>query len=308
MDEAERCHRLAYISYGNLLAHGTVDEVIEHVAPDDLVGHRPRSAHARASSCATSPACSKRSLSATRCTSAATMPRRWSRRSRRSATRPTNGDRFASGLEDVFIHLMERSTGQLRAMSDAAAISHSRGLRGDHREGIHPDAPRPADVRDDARHPAASSSCSSAYAINSDPRHLPAAVLLADHGPQGRTLLHAMKNSTYFDFVRQVQTEAEGRDLLARGDVQFVINIPQNFTRDLLRGDRPSILVEADATDPAATGIALGSLGSGDQRRPAKRPQRPARLLSTQPPARSTCASTRSTTPRPSPNTTSCPG
>jgi len=100
------------------------------------------------------------------------------------------------------------------------------------------------------------------YAINADPRHLPAAVLLADRGPQGRTVLAAMQNSSYFDFVRQVRTEAEGRDLLARGQVQFVINIPENFSRDLLRGDRPPILVEADATDPAATGNALGSLGT----------------------------------------------
>ncbi|HEY2713429.1 MAG TPA: ABC transporter permease [Chthoniobacterales bacterium] len=100
------------------------------------------------------------------------------------------------------------------------------------------------------------------YAINSDPRHLPAAVLLADQGPQGRTLLAAMKNSTYFDFVRQVKTEAEGHELLARGKVQFVISIPQNFSRDLLRGDRPAILVEGDATDPAATGNAIGSLGT----------------------------------------------
>jgi ABC-2 type transport system permease protein len=99
------------------------------------------------------------------------------------------------------------------------------------------------------------------YAINSDPRHLPAAVLLADSGPHSRTLLQAMKNSTFFDFVREVRTEQEGHDLLARGKVQFVINIPENFTRDLLRGDRPSLLVEADATDPAATGLALGSLG-----------------------------------------------
>ena len=100
------------------------------------------------------------------------------------------------------------------------------------------------------------------YAINSDPRHLPAAVLLADDGPQGRTLLHALKNSTYYDFTRQVHTEAEGRDLLARGQVQFVVNIPENFTRKLLRGDRPTVLIEADATDPSATGIALGSLGT----------------------------------------------
>jgi ABC-2 type transport system permease protein len=99
------------------------------------------------------------------------------------------------------------------------------------------------------------------YAINSDPKHLPTAVLLADNGPQGRTLLYAMKNSGYLDFVKQVKTESEGRDALAHGEVQFVINIPENFTRDLLRGDRPTILVEADATDPSATSNALGSLG-----------------------------------------------
>jgi ABC-2 type transport system permease protein len=98
------------------------------------------------------------------------------------------------------------------------------------------------------------------FAINSDPKHLPAAVLLADHGPEGRTLLHAIQNSSYFDFVKPVDTEVEGRDVLARGDVQFVISIPENFTRDLLRGNTPTILVEADATDPAATSNALGSL------------------------------------------------
>jgi ABC-2 type transport system permease protein len=100
------------------------------------------------------------------------------------------------------------------------------------------------------------------FAINSDPKHLPTAVLLADHGPQGRTLLHAIQNSSYFDLVRQVHTETEGHDVLARGEVQFVVNIPANFTRDLLRGDRPAILIEADATDPAATSNALGSLRS----------------------------------------------
>lgn len=97
-------------------------------------------------------------------------------------------------------------------------------------------------------------------AINSDPRHLPTAVLLADRGPQGRTILNALKNSTYFDFTGLVNTEAEGRNLLARNGAQFVVNIPENFSRDLLRGDRPAILVEADATDPAATGQAIGAL------------------------------------------------
>jgi len=100
------------------------------------------------------------------------------------------------------------------------------------------------------------------YAINSDPKHLPAAVLLADNGPQGRTLLYAVQNSSYFDFVRQVKTEAEGEEALARGEVQFVVNIPENFTRDFLRGARRAVLVEADATDPAATGNALAALST----------------------------------------------
>lgn len=100
------------------------------------------------------------------------------------------------------------------------------------------------------------------YAINSDPKHLPAALLQADYGPQARTVLQGIKNSGYFDFVRQLHSEKEARDVLARGQAQFVINIPEHFSRDFLRGDRPVILVEADATDPAATGNALGSLSS----------------------------------------------
>jgi ABC-2 type transport system permease protein len=98
------------------------------------------------------------------------------------------------------------------------------------------------------------------FAINSDPKHLPTGVVLADRGPQGRTLLYGIQNSGYFDLVRLVKTESEGHEILARGHVQFVINIPENFSRDLLRGDRPAILVEADATDPAATSNAVGSL------------------------------------------------
>ena len=97
-------------------------------------------------------------------------------------------------------------------------------------------------------------------AINSDPRHLSAAVLVADNGPHGRTLLYAIKNSTYFDFVREVKTETEAQEAIARGEVQFVISIPENFSRDLLRGDRPAVLIEADATDPAATSNPHGSL------------------------------------------------
>jgi ABC-2 type transport system permease protein len=98
------------------------------------------------------------------------------------------------------------------------------------------------------------------YAINADPKHLPAAVVLADDGPQARSLLYGLENSRYFEFVRQYRTEEQARQALAAGAVQFVINVPQNFSRDLLRGKRPAVLVEADATDPGTTGIALGNL------------------------------------------------
>ncbi len=100
------------------------------------------------------------------------------------------------------------------------------------------------------------------FAINSDPKQLPCDVLLADNGPHGRTLLSAIQNSGYFHFVRRIQTETEGRDALARGEVLFVINIPANFSRDLLRGKRPAILVEADATDPGTTSNAISSLSA----------------------------------------------
>jgi ABC-2 type transport system permease protein len=98
------------------------------------------------------------------------------------------------------------------------------------------------------------------FAINSDPKHLPTAVLLADRGPFGRSVLNALQNSSYFKFVREVRTEQEAEAVLARGEVQFLLNIPENFSRNLLRGDKPALLMEADATDPAATGNALGAL------------------------------------------------
>ncbi len=97
------------------------------------------------------------------------------------------------------------------------------------------------------------------YAINSDPRHLPTALRIADHGPFARTLVAALRQSDYFQVVREAPTEAEAARLLQVGEVQFVINIPEDFSRRLLRGERPTVLVEADATDPAATGPAIAA-------------------------------------------------
>lgn len=98
------------------------------------------------------------------------------------------------------------------------------------------------------------------FAINSDPRHLPAALRAADQGPFARTLVAALRQSDYFAFTREAVTEAEAQRLLQVGEVQFVINIPEDFTRKILRGEQPTVLIEADATDPAATGPALSAV------------------------------------------------
>jgi ABC-2 type transport system permease protein len=97
------------------------------------------------------------------------------------------------------------------------------------------------------------------FAINSDPKHLPTALRLGDQGPFTRTLVAEMRNSGYFDLIRVTDSEAEVERLLRLGDVQFVVNIPEDFTRKLIRGERPAVLVEADATDPAATGPAIAT-------------------------------------------------
>ena len=98
------------------------------------------------------------------------------------------------------------------------------------------------------------------FAINSDPKHLPTAIRAADQGPFARTLVAALKQSDYFLLVREAVDEAEVQRLLQLGEVQFVINIPEGFTRNLLRGEQPTVLIEADATDPAATGPALAAV------------------------------------------------
>lgn len=98
------------------------------------------------------------------------------------------------------------------------------------------------------------------FAINSDPKYLPTAVLSADDSVFSRSLVQALQNSEYFNVVKQVRSEAEAEQLLTEGDVQFVLNIPANFSRKLQRGERPVVLLEADATDPAATGNAIAAV------------------------------------------------
>ncbi|OIO05399.1 MAG: mannose-1-phosphate guanyltransferase [Desulfovibrionaceae bacterium CG1_02_65_16] len=98
------------------------------------------------------------------------------------------------------------------------------------------------------------------YAINSDPRHLPTAVLSADNSPYSRGIVAGMQTSTYFDVTGQLSSRAQAEAALKNGDAQFVLTIPEDFSRKLLRGETPVLLLEADATDPAATSGAVASL------------------------------------------------
>src|SRR5580704_14672699 len=98
------------------------------------------------------------------------------------------------------------------------------------------------------------------YAINTVPRDLPTAVLMQESSDVGRTILKALENTRYFKVTRRVRDEAEFDRVLKSGQVLFGIEIPQNFERDLRRGDQPAILVAADATDPVASSNALGAL------------------------------------------------
>jgi len=99
------------------------------------------------------------------------------------------------------------------------------------------------------------------YAINTTPRNLPTAVLMQERSDLSRSILAALENTKYFQVTQLPHSEAEVDQLLASGKVLFAIEIPANFERSVRRGDKPAMLVIADATDPVASGTALGALG-----------------------------------------------
>ena len=99
------------------------------------------------------------------------------------------------------------------------------------------------------------------YAINTTPRNLPTAVLMQERSDLSRSILAALENTKYFQITQLPHSEAEVDQLLASGKVLFAIEIPANFERSVRRGDKPAMLVIADATDPVASGTALGALG-----------------------------------------------
>lgn len=97
------------------------------------------------------------------------------------------------------------------------------------------------------------------FAINTDPRHLPTMVELRDNGPATRAIFYALENSDFFVIRGQITNPGAAQSAIVRGQALFVVTVPENFERDLARGDRPQILLDTDATDPVASAAATGA-------------------------------------------------
>lgn len=98
------------------------------------------------------------------------------------------------------------------------------------------------------------------FAINTDPKSLPTVIVAADESVFTRNFIVALQNSAYFAILPGKISQAKAEKMLARGEIQFIIYIPQNFTERLIHNNQPEILVEADATDPSATGNAVDTI------------------------------------------------
>ena len=98
------------------------------------------------------------------------------------------------------------------------------------------------------------------FAINTDPRHLPTAVLSGDNSQFSRSIISALQVSTYFEVTAVLENREQAERLLREGGTVFVITIPEQFSRKILRGERPVLLIEADATDPASVGMAKAAI------------------------------------------------
>lgn len=99
------------------------------------------------------------------------------------------------------------------------------------------------------------------YAINNDPRHLPLVVEANDQSALSRSVVSALRNTSYFEVVEVAGSPGTADRMLTAGQAQFALTIPPDFTREVVRGKRPQLLISADATDPSATGPALSAIG-----------------------------------------------
>ena len=259
MDEAERCHEIAYISYGRLIARGTADEVVKgsHLitfhgeGPDvgklahELEGKpgvetvAPFGAAVREQDRPPSPRGRHRPLAQ----AALALERGRADAGGRvhQADGPGGGQLRMKGFSlDRVAAVMIKEFKQLTR--DRLTYAMMLGLP-------------------------VIQLLLFGYAINTEPRHLPTAVLVQEDSVFARSMVSALAHSDYFDLAAQARSPAELDEMIRQGRVQFAVTIPGDFTRRVARGDpagdnRAQILVEADATDPSATGGAVAALAA----------------------------------------------
>ena len=262
MDEAERCHEIAYIAYGELLAQGTIEEVIAHShlrtytvsGPDlqslaeklvgmpgiDMVAPFGTSLHVAGRDAAALDAAvaQVRDRPELRLDAVAALARGRVHRPDVAARRTTSDDRLS------------------QSCAGRRAFAHG----GHVHQGVRAAAARPADLRHHDLHPASCSSCCSA--TPSTPRRAICRppCWCTRRAISARSMLAALSNTSYFAVTRVARSEAEMDHWMRSGDVLFGVEIPAGFERGVRRGDRPALLVAADASDPVAAGTALGAL------------------------------------------------
>jgi ABC-2 type transport system permease protein len=98
------------------------------------------------------------------------------------------------------------------------------------------------------------------YAINTDPRHMPAVVEMREDGPMTRAFLASLTQSSFIDIVAVTERAEDSEAMVRSGRATFLISIPEGFERRMIRGERPQILIAADASDPVAASGALGAI------------------------------------------------
>ncbi len=259
MDEAVRCHKLAYISAGTLLAQGTAEEIIQNQRLSTWAIHGDHLAELQAElrkKDAVKQTVTFGDVLHVSGTDDALLSDKFELRLGVSGRRV---EQIETDLEDVFIYLMTQTAHRRRQRVNGSqrfsavrwwsiVLKEFTQLKRDRLTfamivGI----------------PILQMALFG-YAINTNPKHLDTGIISADDSNVTRSFIEAMQNSSYFRIVGRLPNEEAGREALARGQLLFVVNIPAGFTRQLLRREHPSILIEADATDPTATESALAAV------------------------------------------------
>ena len=275
MDEAERCHEIAYIAYGDLLTHGTVEEVIAGsrlttyvvgAKDNEALNQLTEAAHRQAR---------RRHGGAVRHQPACRRARRGRARCRHRALSRAQGIRVEA-LGALARGRVHRADGQGAGQFPMTHVTpgHLMPAQAPRRSGngfwrktwamlvkefiqLKRDRVSFAMI---IMIPLVQLMLFG-YAINTTPRDLPTAVLLQEHSDVGRSILAALQNTRYFKVTQLPRNEAELDRLILAGKVLFAVEIPAGFERSVRRGERPALLISADATDPVASGSALSALG-----------------------------------------------